>query len=417
VAKHIRHVVIGNSAAALSAIKSIRETDHSSSIFLISAENCNAYSPVLITYYLSGKISRKDLFIVDDHFYNDNEVERIFGNKALELDPKKQMVYLEDGRKILYDNLLIATGASANYPNELRKNFQNVFTLRNIKDMERILKLSNKAGEIVIIGGGLVSLQIADALSKKKARITFIISSKQVLSRNIDVECASIVKKKIESRGISIYFENEVKEIKKIKDKACLITNSGKDLKADMVIIGKGVTSNTQLGQNTSIKINKGILVNDSMRTNIENIFAAGDVAEVNSLLIDESDVFLGWLNACEQGRVAGLNMVGCKESYRGGLNENISTIFGLNIAAVGFSRSNGNKFEVLKFSDHKRKVYRKLLLDNNKIMGTVLLGRIEDAGLIRNLIRRKMDISFYKDKIISNLFNLGKILIPLTNR
>lgn len=108
-----RQVIIGNSAAGLSAIKGIREVDHFCPITLISAEKCNAYSPVALTHYLKGEISKGDLFIVDRDFYRENGIQTLFGNKAIGVDPFRQVVRLEKGKEVKYDNLLIATGAPA----------------------------------------------------------------------------------------------------------------------------------------------------------------------------------------------------------------------------------------------------------------------------------------------------------------
>lgn len=410
-----RQVIIGNGAAGLSAIKAIRGIGSTCSITLISAENCNAYSPALITYYISGKIGKDNLFVVNDKFYRDYNVKTILGNKAVRIDPPNQMAYLEDGNKVEYDNLLIATGASPRHLDNIDVNLsQRVLTLRTIEDAEKIMKLNENVNEVIFLGAGLVSLQVASAIYRKGTQFTFIVGSKQVLSQNIDADCAAIVQKEIESWGVSFLLGRSVKEIERKGDRLVVILDSGEELRAGMVIVGKGVDANVQLIKNSSVKVKKGILVDESMRTNIENIFAAGDVAEGKNLVTGENDVLQTWLNACEQGRIAGLNMAGYPRSSGGALNANITHIFGLTIATIGLSKSsNGCLVEELKFSDPRQRIYRKVIFDKNRIVGAVLLGRVDDAGLIRSLIENSTNISSLKYGTAKNLFNLGKIFFP----
>ena len=231
-----RQVIIGNSAAALSAVRAIREMDEECIITLISAENCNAYSPVLTTYYLSGRIPREGLFIVAGDFYESKNVTTIFGSRATGLDPQKQVVFLEDGGEIEYDNLLIATGASAV---TLGEGLSNVLSLRTVEDTDRIREQARVAREVIVIGGGLVSLQILNALVREGSRFTLLVSSKHLLSQSIDAHCAAIVQKGIESLGVDIRFGTNVSEVRGVGKKAAVVTSSGEELTADLVLVGK----------------------------------------------------------------------------------------------------------------------------------------------------------------------------------
>jgi len=140
-----KQVIIGNSAAGLSAISAIRSIDSSCPISVVSAENCMAYSPVLLTYYIAQKIGRDDLFIADDRFYRERNVKTIFGSRAVGIDPSQQTVYLEDNTGLEYDNLLIATGASAKHLSGEGANLPGILTLRTIEDAERIIRLIKDA--------------------------------------------------------------------------------------------------------------------------------------------------------------------------------------------------------------------------------------------------------------------------------
>ena len=172
-----------------------------------------------LTYYLSKKISREGTFLVGQDFYNDHEVDLVLGNRATKADPDKQIVYLADGKKIGYDNLLIATGSSPKRLGIKNENSEEIFTLKSIDDADKILKKSADMKEIVIVGGGLIGLQAANSLFSKDRKITMVIGSKQPLSQNIDPPCAESVCKSVKEYGISLLFETNVASIERIKNK------------------------------------------------------------------------------------------------------------------------------------------------------------------------------------------------------
>jgi len=411
-----RQVIIGNSAAGISAIKGIREKDRSCPITLISAEKCNAYSPVLTPYYISRKIPKKSLFFVNHRFYRNHRVRRIFGNKAVAVDPPKQVVYLEDNTRVEYDHLLIATGASPIFPGPMKAGMhQYVAILRTINDAEKIITLSKKAQEILIVGAGLLGLQVVNAIFKPGVKLTIVEYAKHILPEKIDADCAALLQRRLENQGISFLFERAIKGFKKIGKKICAVTQEGEELKANLIVVGIGVKPNIELTTNGSgIMVKEGILVDEYMKTNVENIFAAGDVTEGVNLISGRRQVIATWPNACVQGRVAGLNMAGYPIRHEGGMNENIINIFGVTIAFIGLSKHINGNLEELKYCDPPREIYRKILLEDNRIIGAVLLGKAEDSGLILNLIQNRIDVSKWKERIARAPLDAGKVLFSL---
>lgn len=195
------------------------------------------------------------------------------------------------------------------------------------------------------------------------------------------------------------------------------MTDSGGEQIGDMVVVGIGVRPNIELVNQSGIKVNRGILVDGMMRTNFANIFAAGDVAEGENIVTGKMEVLPNWSNACKQGRIAGLNMVGSRQRYEGGLKETITTIFGLTVAGIGVSKASEDEgLTELRFSDPERKLYRKILLSDNRVVGAVLLGRTMDAGILKNLIRNKKDISFWRDAMVRTPLDMRKLLCSIIN-
>jgi NAD(P)H-nitrite reductase large subunit len=184
-----------------------------------------------------------------------------------------------------------------------------------------------------------------------------------------------------------------------------------------MVVVGIGVKPNIELVNQSGIKVNRGILVDDMMRTNFSNIFAAGDVTEGENIVTGKMEVMPNWSNACKQGRIAGLNMVGCQQRFEGGLKETITTIFGLTVVSIGVSKaSEGGGLTEPKFFDPEGKRYRKILLSDNRIVGAVLLERAGDAGILKNLIRNKKDISVWRDAMVRTPLDMRKLVCSIIN-
>ena len=239
----------------------------------------------------------------------------------------------------------------------------------------------------------------------------------QVFPENIDADCAVIVRRGIESCGIPVYLGERVSEIKDSRDKAVVIADSGEEWVADMVVVGIGLRPNSQFAQNSGLKIHKGILVDEFIRTNVSNVYAAGDVSEGMNLVSGEREVLATWSNACRQGRIAGFKMSGREQRYEGGLRETITTIFGMNIASIGlFHTLKDDGLEELTFADPVKKTYRKILLADNRIAGAVLLGRIEDVGIIGNFIRNGIDISSWRERVARTPLTVREELLAITS-
>lgn len=407
-----KQVIIGNSAAALSALRAIRKNDCSSSVTLVSAEDCDAYSPVLTTYYISHKITRRDLFIADTKFYRDYDIQTKLGSKVIGIETNRQKIHMDDNSIVEYDNLLIATGASPRMEDNIDADaLEYVSSLRTIKDADKIIKISEQAKDIVIIGAGLVSLQIAGAVLREGVKVTLVVGSNQVLSQNLDAKFAAVVQERLESRGIVLLLNRRVQSITRENDCACVYLESGERLRADLVAVGKGLNPNIDFITDSNIKVNRGVLVDDSMKTSIGNVFAAGDVAEGQNSISGKAEIIATWPNACTQGEVAGYNMAGYPTRRDSQFKENITTVIGLPIASIGLSRSMGGDFEELFYNNPDTGVYRRILLSNNRIIGVVLLGDVSGVGVLRYCIENKIDMTPWRGHIVNNWFHFAEVI------
>jgi NAD(P)H-nitrite reductase large subunit len=408
----MRQVIIGNGAAGISATKAIREIDSSCSITLVSAEKCNAYSPMLLRQYLKGAIERQELFAASSDFYETRDVERILGRRATAVNPLRRTVHLEGGRELEYDNLLVATGASTVSLSSPAKTPPNALSPTTIGDVDKVAAYAKTAKRVVIIGAGLVGLETANALLSEEVDFTILESSGQVLSQDVDADCAAIVQKKVESHGVSVLLGKDVGEVKGDGRRVAVVSHSGEEWTADMALIATGPKPNTSLLRGSGIGTNWGIPVDEHMRTNVGNVFAAGDVAEVENAVTAKKELSSGWSNASRQGRIAGLNMAGHEESYEGGLRTSMAIMFGLTLAVIGLGKAaHGGGLTESLFCDRARKIYRRILLDGGRIVGATLLERTEDAGVLKSLMLNRKDISAWQGDLARDPPNLRKLL------
>ncbi|MDI6758817.1 MAG: FAD-dependent oxidoreductase [Candidatus Omnitrophota bacterium] len=405
-------VIIGNSAAGIAAVEAIRKRDKESKVIIISDEEYNSYCRCLISYYLAGDVRKDKILYRPEAFYKENNIELLLNKKAARVDPKKNRIICEDKTQINYDALLIATGASPKFPTMPGIKKRGVFgfrALKDIKDIEEVLPITKT---VCVLGGGLIGLKAACALKKRNIEVKVIIKSNQVLSQVLDFTGAEFVQKRLEVNGIEVILGRDVAEVIGNGDIKAVKLDSGKAQATSLIIVGKGVSPNIDLIKDTDIKINEGIIANNLMQTNMPNIYTAGDVSESFDAALEVYSMNALWPIAIEQGRLAGANMTGENIIYEGSLSMNSLEFFGLPAISLGIFKSiNPADYEEIKIIDPKANIYKKLILKDNYLKGAVLIGDINKSGLYLRLIREKIDVSTFKDKLLEENFGFPDIM------
>lgn len=407
-------IIIGNSAAALGVLNSISKGNGNYSVEIVSKEYGAAYSRVLLPYYISDRIGKENLFIRDKDFYKSKNCVLTDGCEVVRIEPKKNILHTSNGKKKEFDKLVIATGGLPNFPNIKGVELKGVFGIRDIEDAEELKK--NVAGKksAVFIGGGLISIQTAKALRELGLEITVIISSNRVLSQILNESGAKIIEREVKWRGFKIKKNSNVSEIVGKEYVESVRLESGEEIGADCVIVGKGVVPNANLIKGSGIKKDWGIIVDNQMRTNVENIFAAGDVAQVQDVIEkDKSYCYGTWPEAVFQGEIAGSNIIGVEKNYDGGLSMNTYNLYDWLITSIG--KRNDEDAEDLTIK--KKDVYRKFLLKENKLIGATIVERMNknlsrDIGLIQMMIRKRMDVRFIEKFLRERILNIGDFFI-----
>lgn len=405
----MRYVVIGNSAAGTSAAEAIRRVDPLGSITVVSDEELPAYSRSLTPNLIAGEVDKKELFYRPANFYQAHNIEPLLGRRAVSLDPAAGRITLDDGKELPYDRLLVATGAAAIRPPI--KGIELAFTLRTLEDTQAIM--ATEAEKAVVLGGGLVGLKVAQALRKRGLKVHVVVKSPHLLSRQLDAQGGEILRRAVEEAGVELTFGQDAREVLGGPDE--VILEDGRRLEAEMVVVAKGVRPRAELLEAAGGKVGRGVVVDERMQTSIPHIYAAGDVAEVPDLVTGERIVSAVWPSAVAQGRVAGLNMAGQERRYAGALMPlNAVDLFGVPIVSLGLTLPCDEGYEVLTRYHPERGLYRKLVLKGDVLVGAVLMGEIEKAGVLAALIRQQVDVSQLKGRLIERGFGYAHFVKPM---
>ena len=419
-----KYLIVGASAAGVGAVEAIRKVDPSGTIMIITEEICTHYSRPMISDLVSGKVDIQKMKCKTDSFWKENNTEARIGKKAVSLNLTDKTVKLEDGEEVVYEKLLIATGGKPFVPKMDGQDKDGVFTFTNISDAQRLAAKidSIHAKSAVVIGAGLIGISVTEALMKRGLKVTVVELQEKILSLILDAKASDIVEAVIRKAGINFATGQSVQKIigKPENDGVVggVILTKGDQVPCDLVIVAIGVIPRTELVVGTDIKINRGIVVNNFMQTNVPDVYASGDVAEAFDFILNQNRLLPLWPLAVLEGRVAGNNMAGIKTSYEGGTNMSSLKYFGIPIVSIGIANPKDDPtIETLVKHDAEHNVYRKLVLKNNVIVGMTLVNCIERAGILFSLMKNQINVKKYKQDLLKDDFGWAFLPVSLQRK
>ncbi|WP_458745346.1 FAD-dependent oxidoreductase [Candidatus Nitrosocosmicus sp. T] len=361
-----RILIIGGVAAGTSAASKARRIDPSADIKIIQNEPLVSYGSCGFPYVIEGVVDNLDKLIARsvDVFKDRYNIEIITNTEATWIDPINKQVHaidLEEGNERVfdYDSLIISTGARSIVPNikgiddKNIRYFHNLFTLRNFEDANRIQDFMKNVKSTIIIGAGLIGIEMAEALKKRGVSVIVIQRSTHVLSGMIDDDMAELVEEELVKNGVNLLLQENVEEIVFSNNNSTTTTSKDmlyakgirtnkREVLADCILIGVGIMPNSEIAYEAGIKLGayNAIKVDNTMRTNISNIFAAGDCATARNYITNNDDYLPLGTTANKQGKIAGENAVTCGNTqFRGIAGSSITKAFGLLIAKTGLNR------------------------------------------------------------------------------
>ena len=407
----IQYLIIGNSAGGIGAAEAIREVDKGGRITIISDEPYPAYSRPLIAEYLANKRPLERMLFRAADFYEKNQIQAILGKKVEQLDVDQHTIRLERGKIIAWGKLLLATGGLPIVPKIGGLDHSGVFTFTTLDDAKAIDQYLRRAQRAVVIGGGLIGISAAEALTKRGIKVTIVEMKERILNTILDKEASALAEERLRQAEVEIIIGHTVAAVSSFYlsgDVTGVTLDDSSPIPCELVVVAIGVQPRTELVSGTGLQINRGIVVDRHMATSLADVYACGDVAEAYDFSYGSNRLTPIWPNAYIGGRVAGLNMAGVPTEYAGGTAMNSLKYFGLAIVSAGMLDPQDNSYEVLsKKGEH---TYKKVVLKDGLVVGLVFAGDIEKAGIVFSLMKDRVNVDSFKQALVADDFGLASL-------
>lgn len=372
------YLIIGNGIAGLSATEEIRKKDKDATILIVSEEKSSTYWRTRLSHLISQEFEKDDLFVKKQPWYDERKIDEKLESCIEKIDFDKNVAILCDGEEIEYGKLLLATGASPFVPPITNINSKGVFAIRTITDLMNFKDYVKDKKKVVVIGGGILGLEAAHSALLLGKDVTVIESFDYLLSRQLDRELSEKLEKELNDMGIKTFtgkFTEEILAEKGIVKGVKLA--DGTEIAADAIMVQAGIRSNIDLAKNSGLDTERGIIVDDSLKTKYDNVYAAGDCAQIGDFTIGL------WTSSQEMGKIAGNNMAGDKQMYEKPKPFSTLTIGDIKIFSAGMNSGEG--VEEVK-AEKDGNIY-KLFKLHDKYVGGILWGDIKYQNDIKDIV------------------------------
>ena len=386
-------IVVGAGAAGYRFLVSYRAMNEEDSIEVFSKEKDPFYNRVLLPEYVNETLSWQRLQKFADGEFDALNVKIHLENEIVSIDRSKKTVTDRNGVKHHYDKLILATGCRAFVPKDAPVHFPGVFTMRTRKDADALKHFLKPGGHVMIIGGGLLGLELAASLREIDVNISLTQLGSRLMERQIDTLAGQLLIDFVEELGINVYLNDQVQSVELSRAPGKFLTQlrSGKLLEVDAVVYAVGTRPNIEIGQEAGLECGRGIIVNDFLQTSDPDIFAIGEIAEHNGKM-------LGITAAAEkQADVTAKFLSGDMQSlYDGCVPMNILKFSNLDLCSIGIAEIpvNENGYDEILFIDKSMRYYKKCIVKNDKLVGAVLIGDKNEFAEFKNLIENKIELS-----------------------
>ncbi len=410
-----RHLIIGGGTAGMNAMRTIREEESErSEITLVSAER--PYSRMVLPYYLDRSIAESHVFTATAKVLADWGVKTHLGRRASALDAKAGVCTLDDGTKVEYDDCLVATGSSAVRAPVPGSDGPGVHSFWTLDEARGVIAAIKPGSHVVMVGAGFIAFTILNSILSLGAKLTIVEVAPRILPRMVDDAGAKLVEAWLTKHGVAIRTDARLAKIEDAKGRKRLRFAGAADIVADVVIMATGIKTNLDWLKSSGVTVNRGIVVDDRLRSSVPNVYAAGDVAEGRDLISGEGAVHAIEPTAQEHGRVVGANMAGKDVRYRGSLIINIVEVCHLDVASFG--AWDDTKAEAVTGLDASRPAYRKLLFRGDRLTGAIILGpssdiwTTNDVGMLKGLVQSGVLLGRWKEHLRKRPFDVKPAFI-----
>jgi len=400
----VKVVIVGNGLAGTLAAKTLRELDRDVEIEVIGEERFPYYPRPNLIEYLAGRLPYEKLFAFPEGWADRQRIGLRLGEKVTKIRPAERQIETASGSSRAYDALLLATGARAALPPIGGTAKKGVFVLRTLDDAQELIEHLGGHKRVAVLGGGLLGLEIARAIRGREAEVGVFEFFDRLLPRQLDPAAAAILKAQLEKSGVSVRLGAVTKEVLGNGGVRGLRFETGGDVGADCVIVAAGIKPEWGPGRDAGLAVGRGIVVDDRMRTSAPGIFAAGDAAEHRGRIYGIIPA------AFEQARVAAYNILGQEMPYGGTMPSNTLKVAGIHVTSVGEIDAAGHGFESFVRSDPEAGLYKKIVLQEGRLVGAIWMGTKRGAAEVSRLVALRKDVETRKENLLEDEFDFSEI-------
>ena len=372
------YLIIGNGIAGLAAAEEIRKNDENGNILIVSKEEIPTYWRTRLSALIAKDFDKDDIYVKKEAWYQEKNIEEKLDTEVEKLDLENNKAILANGEEIEYGKVLLATGARAFVPPIKNVESKGVFAIRSLDDLISFKEYAADKKEVVIIGGGILGLEAAFSVKELGKEVSVIEAADYILNRQLDYELSKKLEESLNEMGIKTYTGKATEEILTNDGKVSGIKlSNGEEIKADVIMVQVGVRSIIDLAKNSNLEVDRGIIVNDNLQSKKENVYAAGDCAQIGNFTIGL------WTASQEMGKIVGRNMTGAKETYE--KPKPFSTLMIGNIKVFSAGMTSGEGIEEMK-AEKDGNIY-KLFKKDGKFVGGILWNDIKMQNDVKDLV------------------------------
>lgn len=413
-----RHVIVGTGIAGLAAAERIRELDTGAEITLIGDEADAFYSRPGLAYLLRGDIPERQLFLRSAADLHDLRIARLVG-RAERADTVARLVHLEDGRCIAYDRLLVCTGAQASQPPFPGADLAGIVKLDTIADCRRILAACGRFRSAVVVGGGITALELAEGLRARGMRTHYLLRGTRYWSDVLDEVESQIVLDRLRHDGVRIHLETQVARAVGAGGRLTGVeTLAGARIPCTTLAVAIGVRPRLEFARSSGLGTDRGIVVDEFLRTTAADVYAAGDCAQVRDPRTGVASLDVLWPIALRQGRCAGENMAGRPTGYLKPVPSNVTQLAGLRVTIIG-AVGGGQNDDLVAITRGESEAWRmlpkatavcrgeslnrvRILLAERTIVGALVMGDQTWSRPLQRLITEHVDVAEVRSALVA---------------
>ncbi len=398
-----RYVIIGNGIAGTTAADTLRKNDPNCSIHLLTNEPYPLYNRVSLPRFLQGVIVEQKVMIRDFAWHEQRNITLVTETMVTDVNTEERVVVTDNGQNFPYDALLVATGGWAN---PLRvpgvEGTRYIYNFVTLDDTKSIIARMLESRTALAYGGSFISYELCDGFAVRKLDTTWIMRGPYWLRSALDPDCGEVVDNIAKKFRVNVIHEDEIESVIPQNGVPGYVkTKKGREIQADVIGVGLGITLNTKILANTPVELRSGVVVNEYMETNVPGVYSAGDVAEFYDPTIDRHHTMGTWDNAMAHGRIGGVNMAGGHEAYND-VPTYTSPLFDVNIAVVGTAETNNPELGSIALREPGEKGnenYRKLFFRENRLVGVLMIGSPKGRKKLVEIVKNQQVIETAADR------------------